>query len=264
MSQNLLHECALALVIVSSLISPDRPCPELLEWSSDFGVATGRSVGIDQFGGLWDVLDQCMTMGCTLGAVDSLLCGAFFDPALPCNAVGAQWMGIRSALQLDHHKYDYLITAIRKRRPDLAALWLGVISTGQTRRIINFAIKPLPPINLVVGTWTGVVQSFLQVQYDTSVGPNRTISRASEFSTACYVQPEINLPLCRTPPFGRTLTNNTSLQVREHLDHYHRPQQAKFFWTLSNGQVAEAHEMTSVQCPVVSLWQPEEDSLPSL
>jgi hypothetical protein len=263
-SQNLLHECALALVIVLSLISPDRPCPKLLEWPSDFDAATRRSVSTNQLRGLWDVLDQCLTMGCTLDAVDSLLCSAFFDPALPCNTVGAQWMGIRSALELDQHNYSYLITAIKRRRPDLAALWLGVISTGQTRRIINSAIKPLPPINLVVGIWTGVVQSFLQVQYDTFISPNETISRASEFSTAYYVQPERNPPLCRTPPFGTTLTNNASLQIREHLEHYHRPQQARFYWKLCNGRVAEAHERISVRCPIISLWQPEEKNLPLL
>lgn len=203
-------------------------------------------------------------MGCTLGAVDSLLCSAFFDPELPCNAVGAQWMGIRNALELDHRRYDYLIAAIRRKKPDLAALWLSVISTGQVKQIINFAIKPLPPVNLVVGTWTGIVQSFLQVQYDAFVDPDQTTSRASEFSTAYYVQPERHLPLCRSPPFGRTLLNNTNLEVREHLGHHHRPQRASFFWMLTNGQVAEAHKRMSVRCPTVSLWQPEEDGLRSL
>jgi hypothetical protein len=197
-------------------------------------------------------------LGCTLHAVDSLLCSAFFDPALPCNAVGAQCMGIRTALDLDHRKYERLSTAIRQRRPDLAILWLAITSTRQTRQVINFATNPLPPINLVVATWTGVTQSFLQVQYDTSVGPNQSVTRASEFITAYYVRPEIRPPLCRTPPFGRTFTKNAGLEVREHLGHHHHPQQARFFWTLNDGRLTEAHKMIAVQSPIVSLWEPAE------
>lgn len=234
-----------------------------MEWTSNGEPTTGPSVNTAQFERLWDILDQSITMGSVLGAADSLLCSIFFDPAIPCNAVGAQWMAIRSALDLDHHRYDYLISAVKNRHSNLTALWLGVISTGQAKQIIDSAMKPLPSVNLAVATWTGVVQSFLQVQYDTSVGHNQTVSRASEFSTAYYVQPERNVPLCRTPPFGRTLTNSTNLEVREHLTHGHRPQQARFFWILKDGQLTEAHEGISVRSSIVGLWQPDENGLPS-
>jgi hypothetical protein len=196
-------------------------------------------------------------MGCTLDAVDSLLCSAFFNPAVPCNAVGAQLTGIQNALEIETQRYGTLISGIRKNCPRIAAFWLGSIATGQAREVINFALSPIPPVNLVVGAWTGLVQSFLQVQYDSSIDTNQTISRASELAIAYYVQPEINQPLCRTPPFGRTLTDNTSLRVREHLGHYHRPQKARFNWRLDDNQVAEAHERISVTCPVVDLLLPE-------
>ena len=175
-------------------------------------------------------------LGCTLDAMDSFLYSTFFDPAVPCNAVGVQLMGIRNALGSESQMHDRPISALKKRRPEITALWLDIISTGQARRTVNVAMNPLPPVNLAVGTWTGVVQSFLQVQYDTSIGANQTISRASEFITAYYVQPAINAPLCRTPPFGRTFTKDTSLHVREHLENYHRPQKASFNWRLYNGQ----------------------------
>lgn len=203
-------------------------------------------------------------MGCTLGAVESLLCSAFFNPAVPCNTVGAQLTGIRNALEGETQRYGILISGIRKNCPCIAAFWLGIIATGQAGHAINFALSPIPPVNLVVGAWTGLVQSFLQVQYDSSIDTNQTISRASELITAYYVQPEINQPLCRTPPFGRTFIENTSLHVREHLEHYHRPQKARFFWRLNNNQIAEAHERISVTCPVVNLLSPEVvDSAPS-
>ena len=131
MAQNQLHECVLALVIVFPLTSPDKPCPELLAWSSGAEVANRESCGSDQFGEIWDILGQCITIVCTLGAVDSLLCSAFFDPAVPCNAVGLHVTGIRTALEIEYQRYDYLIYVLEKKRPEIAALWLGVVSTGQ-------------------------------------------------------------------------------------------------------------------------------------
>ena len=125
--------------------------------------------------------------------------------------------------------------------------------------MLNFALTPLAPVNLTVGILTGVTQSFLQVCYDTSISANESFSRALEFVTTYYVQPTTRAPLCRTPPFGRTLTKDTSLDVREHLEHYHQPQKATLCWRLARSQLIEVGKEISVQSPLITLWQPREE-----
>jgi hypothetical protein len=98
--------------------------------------------------------------------------------------------------------------------------------------------------------WQAIVSHNVKVYYalfklrsSPDLGAEMLGAPSPNFGQVFTLANTTNPPLCRTPPFGETLINNTSLQVREYLDHYHRPQQAKFFWMLSNGKVAKAHEM---------------------
>lgn len=80
--------------------------------------------GMDQYERLFSSLDRCLTLGCVCRGVDTLLSSAFFDPTLPYNIVGAQWRGIRRALDLDNNNFSPLINALINRPREL--LYFGL------------------------------------------------------------------------------------------------------------------------------------------
>jgi hypothetical protein len=146
---------------------------------------------------------------------------------VPCNLVGAQWLGVRKALRQSHGDLQRLATAIAARAPKLSVLWLAVFWTEgeQIDDIFESPLSPLATTNLLVASWTGTIQSFLQVRYHNMTDRPELIPRTWEFSTAYFARPDVLNPFARAPPFGLTKLSNTNLEVRQHLDHHHIPSQ---------------------------------------
>ena len=181
-------------------------------------------------------LDKLLSLSCIEDGIDSLLGSVFFDPNVPCNLFGAQSLGIRKAVVRLEESPQKLARAIAMKNPRLSALWLAATWTGkeELREAVNCALDPLATINLPIAWWTGTLQSFLQVKYHESHRPD-LIPRTLEFSTAYFAR-DVRAPFARAPPFGNTRISNTSLEVRHHLDHKHRPLQWQLHWILKSGE----------------------------
>src|SRR2546423_7359714 len=44
------------------------------------------------------LVDKCITLSCAEESIESILCSPFLDPGVPCNLVGAYFLGARQAL----------------------------------------------------------------------------------------------------------------------------------------------------------------------
>jgi hypothetical protein len=215
-----------------------------------------------KFERLFESIDKCMSISSIRGALDSLICSAFFDPEVPCNLLGAVSLGIKEALISAEDNYRTLVDAITERRPHLALLWRGGLCTGQVITLLDIAMKDLAPICLVTALWTNTIQSFLQVSYDPS-GPEETsISRSREFSTSYFCRPEAWIPWSPAPPFGSTSTHNLSFEVRQHYRHNHRPLWWRSYWLLRSGErVSASSQKWITHIPIHLLQDAQSDGL---
>jgi hypothetical protein len=199
------------------------------------------------FYGLLDIMDKFMTLSSTEDALDSLACGVFFDPSVPCNLMGAASLGIKQGLstanEIDNRK---LLQAITYTKPHLSLFWAALVRSDLVTPYLNMAFYSLPPICLPAGFWTGTTQSFLQISYHLQGSEKAVIPRVHEFQTSFYCRPDTSVPWSPTPPFGQTLIENLSLDVRTHLTHMHMPLSWATCWVLGSGEKIPASE----QCPV--------------
>jgi hypothetical protein len=183
-----------------------------------------------------------MFLSSTQDALNSLLCSAFFDPSIPCNLIGAYSSGIKKAFcpskasspysDLDFQRFSY---AIMDLAPHLSLLWVSVICTSQAESFTRLALSRLAPLCLPAAFWTDTIQSFLQVLYLSDTLGESNICRATEFQISYYCRTETSVPWTPSPPFGLTLVDNLSLDVKEHLEHEHRPRAWRIDWILKSG-----------------------------
>lgn len=199
-----------------------------------------------KFRQLFKCIDKCMYLSATQDALESLLCSAFFNPAIPCNLVGAESLGIEQALLADGTEYDALLKAIANRVPYLTFFWRAVVHNAQVHPLLVLALKRLPPICLAVAFWTNTVQSFLQVQYYSQRPKSEFISRAEEFSISFYCRNEASVPWTPSPPFGGTNINNLSLDIRSHHGHNHWPRSWNNKWVLLSGEKVTSCSTTQI------------------
>lgn len=196
---------------------------------------------------LLDTVDKCMTLSSTQDALDSLACSAFFDPSIPCNLMGAASLGIKTALstanEIDNRK---LLQAIMYTQPHLSIFWAAIVRSDLVTPYVNMTFYSLPPICLPAGFWTRTIQSFLQISYDLCGSEKAVVPRVHEFQTSFYCRPVTSVPWSPTPPFGQTLIENLSLEVRAHLGHMHTPLSWMTYWILGSGEKVPATEQRSV------------------
>lgn len=185
---------------------------------------------------LFESIDKCISISSMPGALDSLLCSAFFDPGVPCNLLGAMSLGVKEALVSAENNYRTLVEAITERKPHLALLWRGAMCTGQAMPLLTITMKDLPPICLIAGLWTNTIQSFLQFSYEPRGTGQSSIYRSYEFSTSYFCRPEASTPWSAAPPFGSTAISNLSVEVRRHYNHNHRPLWWRSYWNLLFGE----------------------------
>lgn len=285
-ARDLGNECIVALVMVLMLTSeivggelqlsrPVKP-PELV---------ANRNQYNDFYAKLHSSIDKFISLSCVKQGLDSLLCSVFFEPSVSCNLVGAQRIGISQALglpmknyvvteddyrlleqgherpkqdlSLSHQDLENLTAAIATRSPRLAVLWLAAIWSNDAIEVISCALNYQPLTKFLMASWTGTMQSFLQVKYrQNTTDGSYFLPRALEFCTSYYVRREVIKPFTRAPPFGTTSRSNLSLDIRQHLDHDHRPLRSSAYWVLKSGERLLFDGPRSLPQVDVSLPQP--------
>lgn len=127
----LTNECIVALVIVlmltSGMTAPPSlfPNPTIPSQMTKSMAKSGSPVdGVCDK--LFTSLDRFLSLSSIEDGIDSLLCSTFFDPSIPCNLVGAHWLGVQKVLQQYRKNPQRLAKAIAMRTPRLSILWLGV------------------------------------------------------------------------------------------------------------------------------------------
>lgn len=81
------------------------------------------------------------------------------------------------------------------QNPKASSLWLAALWTGQASQILDSTLGGIPPISLPMASWTGVLQSFTQIDYHSISNRNGCIPRAREFSTIYFVHSDTPHPL---------------------------------------------------------------------
>ena len=235
-SEGITRECIAALAIVLTL--PERTdSPFTIPYlTTPLKLDATRGQNSDCYKSLYDYLSSCITLSCSSEAIESLLCGVFFYPTVPCNLVGAHLLGIMKAIEPLQSDPGVLARRMAKNCPKVSPLWLATIWNGQVSRILKSVAGGLPPISLPAASWTETIQSFLQVRYLPINDRRDAILRAREYSVAYLVRPDILIPFTPSPPFGETATSNLSLEVKMHLNHNHRPIQHNTNWMLDTGE----------------------------
>jgi hypothetical protein len=184
---------------------------------------------------LFECLNCCITLSCIPEGISSLLCSVLFDPQIPCNLVGAHFLGVAEAIKPVRYHPRKLARLMASRSPELSPLWLAAIWSGRTNRILKSAMNGLPPISLPIASWTATLQSFLQAEYLAAIHQIDFIPRAYEYSIIYLASPTASMPFTPSPPFGETAASNLSLDVREHLSHGHRPTKYRTYWLSKKG-----------------------------
>ncbi|KAI9841021.1 MAG: hypothetical protein M1837_001051 [Sclerophora amabilis] len=180
-------------------------------------------------------LDRCITLICSLHSVLSLLSAVFFDPTIPSNLVGAQMTGLMEAISEIKDDHHTLVSALSAQCPRVALLWPTAICSGKLDDILASAGEGTPPLSLPVATWTGTLQSFIQVSYPPVNLEKGKLLRASEFALTWCTSPKINAPFTPSPPFGISVDENLNIETRKHLRHDHRLIAYRMFWILESG-----------------------------
>ena len=181
-------------------------------------------------------LDSCITLSCCPEGIDSLLCSVFFDPGVSCNLIGAQMTGVMEALLPIQGDDRILLSLITKRCPKLVPLWAAAMCIHQVQHIFKKSAGGTPPLGLPVASWTGIVESFIQLQYTSNVLPASEILRAEEWRLTYLTTAERLPPDAPSPPFGKTTVCSLNVDVRKHLGHDHKLLLYRMYWILESGE----------------------------
>ncbi|PYI06444.1 hypothetical protein BO78DRAFT_315352 [Aspergillus sclerotiicarbonarius CBS 121057] len=253
----LLVGLASVLMLTSRNTPPPKLSPPIIISQSPTPQAPVRSTKQDNIlYKILDSLDRALFLSSTQDAFDSLICSAFFDPSVPCNVLGASSLGIKRVLfpsgELDNQR---LLHVIVKQTPHLSSLWAAAICTNQAASLLRLSLNRLPPLCLAAAFWTDTIQSFLQAAYqsDSPAKVQSLISRATEFQTSYFCRPMASVPWSPSPPFGSTTMNNISLEVKEHLEHGHRPRSWQIYWVTKSGTHIPATSRYQINPPKVHI-----------
>lgn len=233
------------IAFTSVLLLPSRNLPPP-KMSPPMMIARHRTdpgVGSTPFHDIMRRIDSCLFLSATQDALDSLACGVFYDPSIPCNLVGSASLGVVQAFfsgeDLNQHS---LLSAVSEEAPHMSLLWHSLVIHDQASPLLNLALKRIPPISIVAAFITDTLQSFLQVTYRSERAASSIISRAEEFQTSFYCRPNASVPWTPWPPFGKTTKDNLSLEVFAHCNHMHKPLSWQCFWRLRSGEKVELSE----------------------
>lgn len=203
----------------------------------------------------------------------SALWSVFWEPEIDCNLASAWCDPIIDVIQplINGEDFETLGHVLALRRPEVAAMWYGLVACGTTETIL--AIVPYletlhtpVPAKLMpeVAAWTNTPQSFMDL---TGSGPylqDNHISRADlwrlrhEYWNAWRDGVHFrHLPTTPFRPFGHTDAGEVEVAVRAHLEcSRHEWVYTGFTWNLDNGV-----DLTHEPCTLPTSWaQFEADS----
>ena len=195
---------------------------------------------------LSECLSQCITLSCCDEGIASLLYSGFFESKVSCNLIGAHLFGVRKAVEPVKSDPKAFARLIVGQNPKISSLWLAAIWTGQASKFLDSALGGMPPISLPVASWTGVLQSFIQVGYHSISNRDGYIPRAREFSAIYLVRPDAIIPFPPSPPFGEIAGSDISLDIRRHLLHDHKPIQSNTYWIFETGELYPAQKQPEI------------------
>lgn len=127
---------------------------------------------------LFHCINSCITLSCAEERIRSLLCSLFFEPTVPCNLVGAQLSGVKSATQSINNNSRIAALLMAKRSRKIYPLWETAIWVDGTIKIFAYTIKGMPPINIPGASWRGTLQSFIQAKYHSTTSRTGFVPRA--------------------------------------------------------------------------------------
>ncbi|RAK95880.1 uncharacterized protein BO80DRAFT_449746 [Aspergillus ibericus CBS 121593] len=119
---------------------------------------------------LYQNLPYYITLSCNPETIISSLCGAFWEPGVPCNLVSPWLHPIlievpeeKRIADLPGLYAELLAIVCGIRRPTISALWLGAVAGGLAPIILRRAKRGRPPLDPVAFPWTGSPQSFMDI-----------------------------------------------------------------------------------------------------
>lgn len=192
---------------------------------------------ISNYGAL---LPHFMSLSTNTWGMRSNLCGAFFNPDIPCNLVSA-WLNPAFAIidpLLKESNMEKLAGVLSRRQPRLASLWLGAIIMGVAKSELRDLKNGLSALDLHAAAWTGYVQSFITLGLGNHEG--QLIRREDECRLLFIIAADDRYrrpPISPWKPFGRTHVRDTELEVQQHVQcNCHCFEYEAWHWRLADGR----------------------------
>ena len=117
----------------------------------------------------YEDLPTYIMLSCSCEVMNSLLCGAFWNPHLQSNLC-SPWLqpllDIRDSEQYTNNSdrfYTILAAACARRVPSIAYLFFGAAVSGLMPRILDQVIRGSPPVDPHAYAWMGIPQSFMDL-----------------------------------------------------------------------------------------------------
>ncbi len=255
LSEGVTKDCAAMALAVVLMFPEHRAGPIKLSPLA----ATARihgSPGVEEkyYKRLSRCVSRCITLSCCDEGIASLLCSGFFEPKIPCNLIGAHLLGIRKAIEPMKSDPKVFARLMVGQNPKASFLWLAAIWMSQASKFLDSALGGMPPISLPVASWTGALQSFIQVGYHSISNRNGFIPRAQEFSAIYLVRSDAVIPFTPSPPFGEIAVLDISLDIRRHLLHDHKPIQSTTYWIFETEELHSAQKKPKrIDRPILQL-----------
>lgn len=195
----------------------------------------------------WDRIAQHITLSCHPKGIMSNLCGAFWEPDVPCNVVHAWFHAflpkspVTDYFSTKDAFHRALVTDCAARRPNIACYFLGAILTDLMPLVVHLVKSGLPVLDPDAAAWSDCKQSFIQDSGHMQPTSRNFMLRADVwrllYITGEYPAP----PLTPWKPFGEMRVDDISLPIREHQqcgnDHYLRYR--RWSWRLVDGSLLE-------------------------
>ena len=104
-----------------------------------------------------------MTLSCNIHGLRALLAGSFFDSSVPSNLVSPWLQPVFEIIDpiIAREGSTSFAIIMSKRKPRLAALWLGAIILGMEKDILQSVPNGLFDVELHAAAWTGTIHSFI-------------------------------------------------------------------------------------------------------
>ena len=149
--------------------------------------------------------------------------------------------GVMEALLPIQGDSKILLSLMNRRCPKLVPLWAAAMCIHQVQYIFKKSARGTPPLGLLVASWTGIVESFIQLRYTSDVLLASEILRAEEWRLTYLTTAERLPPDAPSPPFGKTTVCNLNVDVRKHLGHDHKLLSYRMYWILETSEKVPAH-----------------------